>query len=193
MGISDAPITQLLVAYSQGDAGAGDALFPVVYAQLRQLARRQLALVSGATLVPTELVHEAYLKLCDGGLVNVADRNHFFSLGARAMRQVLVSRARRRHAIRHDAGRFVTLDANLALTAQSQIDVLALDEALQALAAIDVRKARAIELRAFAGLSFDEIAQVLDISRATLARDYRGAQAWLYRQLQMPTVDKPAP
>jgi RNA polymerase sigma factor (TIGR02999 family) len=189
MGVTDPPITQLLVAYAQGDADAGNALFPVVYAQLRQLARRQLALVGGATLVPTELVHEAYLKLCNGGLANVADRNHFFALGARAMRQVLVSRARRRNALKHDAGRLVTLDANLADAPQTQIDVLALDEALQALAAIDERKARAIELRAFAGLSFEEIAQVLDVSRATLARDYRGAQAWLYRHLQMSTTD----
>jgi RNA polymerase sigma factor (TIGR02999 family) len=193
MVATDTPITQLLIAYSQGDASAGNALFPVVYAQLRQLARRQLALAHGGTLVPTELVHEAYLKLCDGGLANIADRNHFFALGARAMRQVLVSRARRRHAIKHDAGRPVTLSTNLEDAAQNQIDVLALDEALQALAAIDERKARAIELRAFAGLSFDEIAQVLDISRATLARDYRGAQAWLYRQLEMTPASEQTP
>jgi RNA polymerase sigma factor (TIGR02999 family) len=193
MGATDPPITQLLIAYSQGDASAGNALFPIVYAQLRQLARRQLGLVRGATLVPTELVHEAFLKLCDGGLADIADRNHFFALGARAMRQVLVSRARRRSAIKHDAGRMVTLDANLADAPHAQVDVLALDEALQALAAIDARKARAIELRAFAGLSFEEIAQVLDISRATLARDYRGAQAWLYRHLQMSSSDASTP
>jgi RNA polymerase sigma-70 factor, ECF subfamily len=185
MNAIDQPITRLLAAYSGGDGDAGNALFPMVYAQLRQIARRQLAQSHGATIVPTELVHEAYLKLCNGGLANVTDRNHFFALGARAMRQVLVDRARKRQAIKHDAGRFVTLNEALADTPQTQVDVLALDEALQALADIDERKARAIELRAFGGLSFDEIAQLLDISRATLARDYRGAQAWLYRKLEM--------
>ena len=189
----DLPITQLLASLSKGDTRAADAVFPIVYAQLRNLARRQLAMVSGATLVPTELVHEAYLKLCDGGLSNVTDRAHFFALGARAMRQVLVSRARRRHAAKHDGGRFVTLTPDIAATTQTQLDVLALDEALSALAAIDARKARAIELRAFAGLSFEEIAQMLDISRATLARDYRSAQAWLYRALEMPEVGKATP
>jgi RNA polymerase sigma-70 factor, ECF subfamily len=193
MGVTEPPITQLLTAYSLGDENAGNALFPLVYAKLRQLARRQLAMDRDGTLVPTELVHEAYMKLCDGGLANIADRHHFFSLGARAMRQVLVSRARRRHAIKHDAGRFVTLNDNLADAPQTQIDVLALDEALQALAAIDERKARAIELRAFGGLSFDEIAQLLDISRATLARDYRGAQAWLFHRLEMSPAGESKP
>jgi RNA polymerase sigma-70 factor (ECF subfamily) len=191
--ITDQPITNLLSAYSRGDEGAGNALFPIVYAELRLLARRQLAHARGSTIVPTELVHEAYLKLCDGGLANVTDRHHFFALGARAMRQVLVSRARKRKALKHDAGRFVTLNENLAEAPQAQVDVIALDEALQALAAVDERKARAIELRAFGGLSFDEIAQVLDISRATLARDYRGAQAWLYRQLEMSATSERAP
>lgn len=182
----DLPITQLLALARAGDPKAADAIFPIVYAQLRNLARRQLAQVRGATLVPTELVHEAYLKLCDGGLAKVADRDHFFALGARAMRQVLVSRARRRQALKHDGGSFVTLTPDIPVEAQTQVNVVALDDALNALAAFDSRKARAIELRAFAGLSFDEIARMLDISRATLARDYRGAQAWLYRALEMP-------
>ena len=189
MTVIDQPITELLAAYSLGDEDAGNVLFPIVYAQLRQLARRQLANARAGTMVPTELVHEAYLKLCDGGLANISDRHHFFSLGARAMRQIIVSRARRRHALKHDAGRFVTLNENLAETPKSEVDVLALDEALQALAAVDERKARAIELRAFGGLSFDEIAQLLEVSRATLARDYRGAQAWLYRRLELSAGD----
>ena len=182
---SDSKLSQLLAAAAAGDTRAADAVFPIVYAQLRALARRQLARVGGATLPPTELVHEVYLKLCEGGLSGVVERNHFFALGARAMRQILVSRARRRRAIKRDAGAFVTLTPDVPAPAQTMIDVLALDEALTALSAIDARKARAIELRAFAGLSFDEIAQLLDISRATLARDYRGAQAWLYRALEM--------
>ncbi len=189
---SGLPITQLLASARAGNANAADAIFPVVYAQLRELARRQLAKSGGATLVPTELVHEAYFKLCDGGLDHVTDRDHFFALGARAMRQVLVSRARRRNALKHDGGRFVTLTPDLPVAAQTQLDVAALDEALNALAAFDARKARAIELRAFAGLSFDEIARILDISRATLARDYRSAQAWLYRAMEMPETLSPA-
>ena len=192
MTANDQPITQLLAAYSSGDEGAGNKLFPIVYAQLRQLARRQLGHAHGGTLVPTELVHEAYLKMCGGGLANIADRNHFFAIGARAMRQVIVSRARKRHAIKHDPGQFVTLNENLADAPQAQVDVLALDEALRELAVVDERKARAIELRAFGGLSFDEIAQLLQVSRATLARDYRGAQAWLYRHLE-PTIDGASP
>ncbi len=182
---TDPNLRQLLAAATAGDARAADAVFPIVYAELRAVARRQLARVHGATLAPTELVHEVYLKLCEGGLSGVVERGHFFALGARAMRQILVSRARRRRAIKRDAGAFVTLTPDVPAPAQMPIDVLALDEALTALSAIDERKARAIELRAFAGLSFDEIAQLLDISRATLARDYRGAQAWLYRALEM--------
>jgi len=183
--VTDPEFSQLLAAASAGDAGAADRVFPIVYAQLRALARRQLARVRNATLAPTELVHEVYLKLCEGGLSGVIERNHFFALGARAMRQILVSRARRRRAIKRDAGNFVTLTPDTPGPAQIVVDVLALDEALTALSAVDKRKARAIELRAFGGLSFDEIAAVLDISRATLARDYRGAQAWLYRALEM--------
>ena len=182
---TDLKLSQLLAAAAAGDTRAADAIFPIVYAQLRAVARRQLARAPGATLPPTELVHEVYLKLCEGGLSGVVERNHFFALGARAMRQILVSRARRRRAIKRDAGTFVTLTPDVPGPSQTPIDVLALDEALTALAAIDERKARAIELRAFAGLSFDEIAQLLNISRATLARDYRGAQAWLYRALEM--------
>jgi len=182
---TDPKFSQLLAAAAAGDTRATDAVFPFVYAQLRALARRQLAQVRGATLAPTELVHEVYLKLREGGLSGVVERDHFFALGARAMRQILVSRARRRGAIKRDAGHFVTLSPEVPATEQATIDVLALDEALSALAAIDERKARAIELRAFGGLSFDEIAQVLAVSRATLARDYRGAQAWLYRALEM--------
>ena len=193
MAVDESEITQLLVSLRNGDARAADAIFPIVYTQLRNLARRQLALVNSSTLAPTELVHEVYLKLFDGGLDNVTDRGHFFALGARAMRQVLVSRARRRNALKHDAGRFVTLSPDVPSAAGNQIDVLALDEALNGLADVDARKARAIELRAFAGLSFDEIATILDISRATLARDYRGAQAWLYRALEMSGASQELP
>jgi RNA polymerase sigma factor (TIGR02999 family) len=178
------PITRLLASLRAGDPAAGDRLFPIVYAQLRQLAQRQLAGERGQiTLAPTDLVHEAYLKLCDGVVPDAHDRTHFFGLAARAMRQVLVDRARRRDAAKRDGGDRVTLTPDVAAAPGSMIDMLALDQALNALAEVDERKARAIELRVFAGLEFEQIAGLLDISRATLARDYRGAQAWLYRAL----------
>jgi len=178
------PITKLLSSMREGDAAAADRLFPVVYAQLRQLAQRQLAAERGqVTLAPTDLVHEAYLKLCDGVVPDARDRTHFFGLAARAMRQVLVDRARHRGAVKRDGGERVTLTPDIAADPSSMIDLLALDQALTALAEVDERKARAIEMRVFAGLEFEQIAGLLDISRATLAREYRGAQAWLYRAL----------
>ena len=118
------------------------------------------------------------------------DRLHFLSLAARAMRQVLVDRARHRGAAKRDGGDRVTLTADIAADPSSMIDLLALDQALTALADVDERKARAIELRVFAGLEFEQIAALLDISRATLAREYRGAQAWLFRALGSATVDR---
>ncbi len=185
------PITKLLASMRAGDAEAADRLFPVVYAQLRQLAVRQLAGERGqVTLAPTDLVHEAYLKLCDGVVPDAHDRTHFFGLAARAMRQVLVDRARHRGAAKRDGGDRVTLTADIAADPSSMIDLLALDQALTALADVDERKARAIELRVFAGLEFEQIAALLDISRATLAREYRGAQAWLFRALGSAPVDR---
>ena len=180
------PITKLLASLRAGDASACDRLFAIVYAQLRQLAQRQLAGEHGQlTLAPTDLVHEAYLKLYDGVVPDAHDRAHFFGLAARAMRQVLVDRARHRGAAKRDGGERVTLREDVAADPGSMIDMLALDQALTALAQIDERKARAIELRVFAGLEFEQIAGLLGVSRATLARDYRGAQAWLYRALEM--------
>ena len=177
-------VTQLLASLRHGDGAAVDAIFPLVYAQLRHLAQNQLAAEGIATLAPTELVHEAYLKLCGGQVADATDRRHFVAIAARAMRQVLVDGARHRNAIKRDGGERVTLTTELPGEFQS-VDMLALDQALSTLAGIDPRKARAVELRVFAGLPFDEVAATLDISRATLARDYRSAQAWLYRELEM--------
>ncbi|MBS0590869.1 MAG: RNA polymerase subunit sigma-70 [Proteobacteria bacterium] len=180
-------VTRLLESL-RGDARAADLLFPIVYAQLHKLAQRQLAIAAGATLTPTELVHETYIKLCNGNLSEAIDRRHFFAIGAKAMRQVLVSRARQRNADKRDGGERVTLTPDLPVAARASavVDVIALDEALNALAAEDARKARAIELRTFGGLEFDDIADMLGISRATLARDYRAAQAWLRVALDLP-------
>ena len=184
------PITALLRRWNAGDNAAGDALLPLVYAQLRAIARRQLAAERpGHTLLPTDLVHEAYLKLVEGAPPDSRDRIHFFAIAARAMRQVLVDHERHRRASKRDGGERITLSGVDPADPNQTMDLLALDQALHALEQVDARKARVIELRAFAGLDFDEIAQVLEISRATLARDFRTARAWLYRALDMPLQD----
>ncbi|MGA8276796.1 MAG: ECF-type sigma factor [Rhodanobacteraceae bacterium] len=183
-------ITALLHRWSCGEDVAAAELMPLVYTQLRAIARRQLAGErAGNSLEPTDLVHEAYLKLIAGTPPNSADRMHFFAIAARAMRHVLVDHERRRRAYKRDGGVRITLSAmNLSDPGQN-IDLLALDEALQSLEKIDERKARVIELRAFVGLEFDEISDVLAISRATLMRDFRAARAWIYRALELAAPD----
>lgn len=182
-----APITDLLKRWRGGDESAAGHLMPLVYAQLRAIARRQLANERGGhTLMPTDLVHEAYLKLTDGLLPDSNDRVHFYAIAARAMRQVLVDHERHRRADKRDGGERVSLSSLDPPDPRQHIDLLALDQALHELEKVDERKARVIELRAFGGLDFDEIAVALSISRATLARDFRTARAWLYRALEMP-------
>jgi len=182
---STAPITGLLQRWRNGDGAAADQLLPLVYAQLRAIARRQLGNErAGHTLLPTDLVHEAFLKLNDNAPQS-ADRVHFFAIASRAMRQVLVDHERHRRADKRDGGDRVTLSSVDPPDPNQSVDLLALDEALGALEKLDARKARVIELRVFAGLEFDECAQVLGISRATLARDFRTARAWLYRALDL--------
>jgi RNA polymerase sigma factor (TIGR02999 family) len=189
-GPAPKPITALLRRWREGDEGAADQLMPLVYAQLRAIARRQLAGDrAGHTLMPTDLVHEAFLKLTDGKLPESSDRAHFFAIAARAMRQVLVDHERHRRADKRDGGERITLSSIDPPDPNQNVDLLALDQALHALEKVDERKARVIELRAFGGLDFDEIAIVLSISRATLARDFRTARAWLYRALELPQPD----
>lgn len=186
------PITALLRRWRAGDAAAAGELMPLVYAQLRHIAGRQLAGErAGHTLMPTDLVHEAYLKLSAGAVPDAGDRAHFFALCARAMRQVLVDHERHRRAHKRDGGERVTLSSLEPPDPQHAIDLLAFDQALQSLERLDARKAQVIELRVFAGLDFDEIAQVAGISRATLARDFRTARAWLYRELDLPPAPPP--
>lgn len=187
-----APITVLLQRWHGGDSAAGDTLIPLVYAQLRGIAKRQLGSErAGHTLVPTDLVHEAYLKLSHGVPPDTASRVQFFAIAARVMRQVLVDHERHRRADKRDGGERVTLSSLNVADPHQNLDLLALDEALNALEEFDARKARVIELRVFAGLDFAEVANLLNISRATLARDFRVARAWLYRTLDMPEIDLP--
>jgi RNA polymerase sigma factor (TIGR02999 family) len=180
------PITELLRRWRDGDSDAANVLLPLVYEQLRAIARCQLAGDRGhVSLVPTELVHEAYLKLSANAPPDSQSRVHFFAIAARAMRQVLVDHERQRRAHKRAGGERVSLSSLDPPDPRQSLDLLALDDALQRLEHVDQRLARVIELRAFAGLDFDEIAQVVGISRATVARDFRAARAWLYKALEL--------
>ncbi len=182
-------VTGLLQAWSAGDSGALEALFPIVYDELRQRAGRVLGRErAGHTLQPTALVHEAYLRLVDQQRVRWEGRAQFFAIAARVMRRVLVDHARARLAGKRGAGaQHVTLiDASLdasAATSNEAIDLLALDDALERLAAFDPRKARLVELRYFAGFSIPEAAEAMEVSQATVIRDWNLARRWLHREL----------
>lgn len=179
-------VTQLLVELREGDREVLDELFPVVYDELRRLARFQLQREHGArTLQTTALVHEAYFKLVDHHDVDWKDRSHFFAVAARAMRQVLVDRARRRNAKKRggEASK-ITLQEEFLGSFDQDEAILALDEALKQLEQWDERQSRVVEYRFFAGLTVEEAAAVLDVSASTVKRDWRTAKAWLYREMQ---------
>lgn len=178
-------VTRLLHAWREGDQEARDELIPLVYRELHRVAERQLRREGpGATLRTTALVHEAYVRLA-GADVPWADRGHFFAVAARQMRRVLVDRARARNRSKRGGGlERVTLDPGLLGEPCRMADLLALDEALEALASMDPRKARVVELHLFAGLTAEETAEALDISPATVFRELRTARAWLGARLQ---------
>lgn len=178
-------ITGLLTAWSGGDAQALEALTPVVYDHLHKLAKHYMAREHpGHTLQATALVNEAYIRLVDSPRVAWQDRNHFFALAAKLMRRILVDFARshlnqKRGGVRHRT----TLDDALLVSSQPDSELVALDEALLALAAVDRRKAQVVEMRFFGGLDEKEIAQILHVSVDTVQRDWKAARAWLYGQL----------
>jgi len=176
----------LLARAREGDRQATDELLPLVYEELRKLADRFLAAEKrGATLQPTALVHEAYLRLVGSDRAGWENRAHFFGAAARAIRRILVDRARARRDARRGGGdRALRLqtDAPLAEPGPS-LDVLALDEALAKLASIDAQKARVVELRFFGGLSVDEAAATLGVSASTIDRDWVFARTWLHRAM----------
>jgi RNA polymerase sigma factor (TIGR02999 family) len=178
-------VTSLLEAWSGGDASALDRLLPIVYGDLRKVAARRLrAERSSHTLSPTGLVHETYLRLLGQHRSHLHNRMQFFALAAQLMRRVLVDHARRRAARkRGGAGVRVTFDEAIASPAPDA-DLVALDEALTELFALDARQARTVELRFFGGLSVEEVAEALQVSRSTAERDWRLARAWLYRRLK---------
>jgi RNA polymerase sigma-70 factor (ECF subfamily) len=178
-------LTQLLVAWSDGDQKALDELFPLVYDELRQLARRHMRRERrGHTLRTTALVNDAYLRLVDQRQVRWQNRAHFFAIAAQMMRRILVDHARAKHYEKRGGGAVhVPLEEAAVLAEGKAAEILALDEALRALAALDARRARVVELRYFAGLSNEEIAEVLKVSTNTVTRDWNMARAWLYHEL----------
>ena len=179
-------VTQLLDALNRGEDDALDRLFPLVYAELRRLAGQVRRGPSMETLNTTALVHEAYLRLADGALADFEGRSHFLGVAAKAMRHVLVDHARKRHAKKRggDLARIDLTDAaSLAGAPERDGAVLALDRALEHLAELDERKARVVECRFFGEMSVEETSAALGISTATVKRDWRMAQAWLYRAL----------
>ena len=185
-------VTGLLIAWNDGDPAALDALLPVVYAELRRRARRALRReAAGHTLQPTALVHEAYLRLVDQQPIQWQSRAHFFGVAARCMRQILVDAARTRRAVKRGRGAHtVTLDDAEGVAAGASagienagVEVLALEEALVRLAALDPGQAQLVELRYFGGLTIDDTAATLGVSPATVSREWTVARRWLRREL----------
>jgi RNA polymerase sigma factor (TIGR02999 family) len=184
-----AQVTLLLRDVKNGDGQALDQLIPIVYDELRRLAAHYLRDErAAATLQPTALVHEAYMRLVAQDMPEWECRSHFYGVAAHLMRQILVDHARRHRSQKRGGGAApVPLDAVLAFAPGRSDDVLALDEALTNLAAVDERKCRVIELRYFGGLSVDETARALNVSVGTIGREQRLAEAWLHRELSQPS------
>lgn len=178
-------VTQLLKAWTAGDRQALEKITPLVYQELHQVARRYMARQgSDHTLQTTALVNEVYLRLVDCGQVNWRDRAHFFAVSARLMRRILIDFARSRGYQKRGGGvPNVSLDDTPTVGSEPDPNLIALDDALQALAAVDQRKSKVVELRFFGGLSVEETAEVLDVSSETVQRDWRMARAWLLREM----------
>jgi RNA polymerase sigma factor (TIGR02999 family) len=180
-------VTALLVAWNNGDEHALEALTPLVYEELRRLARSYMRQErSGHTLQSTALVHEAFLRLVDQR-VQWNSRAHFFGIAAQMMRRILVDHAKAQSTAKRGAGALrIELDEGLAAAPSRHVDLLALDEALERLTKVDPQRGRIVELRFFAGLSNEESAEVLGVSPATIQRQWAGARAWLFHELSAP-------
>ena len=178
-------VTSLLHAWSQGDEAALQQLIPIVYEELRRVAKRQMASERPShTLQTTALIHEVYVRLVDVPGTSIRNRAHFFAMCARLMRNVLVDFARSRQYQKRGGGAVhVALDEALHVTAMADPDLVAIDDALARLSAFDRRKGQVVELRFFGGLSVEETAIALDISPETVMRDWKFAKSWLLREL----------
>ncbi len=179
------PVTALLARWRAGDGEALESLIPLVYNELRSLAQHYLRRErSNHTLQSTALVHEAYVRLAGTDPPALQNRSHFFGVAARLMREILVDHARaQRTAKRGGDACTLALDEALNVAGRTDVDVLMLDEALKELARLDERQSRIVELRFFTGLSIDETADVMDVSAATVSREWTTARAWLHREL----------
>ena len=184
-GTQSQGITELLLAWSRGEQAALDKLVPRVHAELRRVAHRYMAGErTGHTLQTTALVNEAYLRLINVEQVRWQNRAHFFAVSAQLMRRILVDFARSRNYLKRGGGaQKVTLDEALVVSQEPGQDLVALDDALKALAVTDARKSRVVELRFFGGLSVEETAEVLKVSVDTVTRDWRLAKVWLAREM----------
>jgi RNA polymerase sigma factor (TIGR02999 family) len=178
-------VTQLLVRWREGDQEALDKLMPLVYDELRRLAQHYLRRErADHTLQSTALVHEAYVRLVGKGSPPWQSRAHFFGIAARLMRQILVEHARAHQAAKRGGNSFkLTLDDAAALAQPANLDLVSLDDALKKLSSLDARQSRIVELRFFAGLTIEDAAEVMEISPATVAREWTIARAWLHREI----------
>ena len=180
-------VTALLIAWSRGDESALTRLIPSIDGELRRIARTSLEKEYFECTQTTSLVNEAYVRLIDGKRVHWQDRAHFFAVSAQIIRRILVDHARARQSFKRGAGfQKLSLDQALAVCAEQAVDLVALHDALTDLAAMDPRKSQVVELRFFAGLSVEETAEVLNVSRETVLRDWRLAKAWLLSELSQP-------
>jgi RNA polymerase sigma-70 factor (ECF subfamily) len=185
-------ISELLRRWSSGDQSSLEKLTPIVYDELRRLARRYMrGERPGHSLQTTALVNEAYTRLVDYKRMQWQDRAHFFAVSAQLMRRILVEHARRHNVKRGGGIPHVSLDETAVVNGKSS-DLVALDDALDSLARIDPRKVQVVEMRFFGGLSVEETAEILKISAVTVKRDWRAARAWLYRELSGENTDGPA-
>ena len=186
MGLPQAhDVTRLLQAWSKGDQSALDRLMPLVYSELHRLAHYYMSCEAGAPLLQTTaLVNEAYLRLIDASRVTWQNRAHFFAVSAQLMRRILVDYARARQRHKRGSGMAPSsLDEALTISAEPSMDLVALDEALDALAAINPRQSHMVELRFFGGLTVEETAEVLKVSPKTVLRDWKLSKAWLLRAM----------
>ena len=183
--IPSQPVTELITKWRAGDQEALQALVPLVYKELRAVAHHYLrGERPDHTLQSAALVHEAYLRLVNQGPREVGSRGHFFAVAARLMRQILVDYARSRRAAKRGGDCMVQLDEEIGPPQRMTVDVVALDDALNALSQRDTQQVRVVELRYFGGLTVEETAEVLDVSAATVKRDWNMAKAWLSREMR---------
>jgi len=179
-------VTQMLERMRSGDGRAPDELLPIVYDELRRLAHGYMQNErADHTLQATALVHEAYMQLVDWKNVSWQNRAHFFAAAAQMMRKVLVDHAREKNALKRGGGiRTIALDEAVSFPVRTEIDLISLDDALIELAAFDPQQARIVELRFFAGLTIEEVAEALEISDSTVKRDWQIAKAWLFDRIR---------